>query len=534
MRAFAFVLVALAAGAVGFFGGRAGVPDFPFGIDADAPTKTTATEFPVGADHTTVTENATVTNPRLELLRALGQPAQVRSQAVRLAMNAWLAADGAAAIRAARADPEIEAVAGRMMQLALHVYPQVFLDDPTLLESVPNAEQLIASAMPSIATFDPDVARALIEKHVAGSTFGFGGDVMLSAVDHFDQRSASMTLADAHAELESILAERNLTRRLPRLHLLISRVSSRDPAAAAELIDAMPKSSSRMVMGALIDAWTRTDPEEAARWLAGKDAQAAQNGMPQLAYQWGRSDFDAASAYADTLTGNRRTAFLAGLANAASGMSTGEILAWTSRYEDDPGYPDLVRSVAGNLARNDVRAALSLVEGLPEELRLATYSSVIPMVAMEDPQAAVDLIDELEDASMRDSVLPMVSSIWAHNDAEGALEWASSLQRGRTRDSAVASVAQSLVRVDMDLAIDAIDEIEDPELRGPPVRQLLAMVETDDEAIRLGRDYDVDRDAVLELRKGRRPGSTGFMMYPVEALHAMSVGLERDGEPAED
>ena len=77
-------------------------------------------------------------------------------------------------------------------------------------------------------------------------------------------------------------------------------------------------------------------------------------------------------------------------------------------------------------------------------------------------------------------------------------------------------------------------EIEDPELRGPPVRQLLAMMETDDEAIRLGREYDVDRDEVLELRKGPRPGATGYMMYPVEALHAVSVGLERGGEPADD
>ena len=514
MRAFAFVLVALAAGAVGFFGGRFSVPDFAF--DVDAPTKTTAMEFPVEADRTTVMDNETVTDPRLELLRALDQPAQVRSRAVRRAMNAWLAADGAAAIRAARADPQVEAVAGRMMQLALHVYPEVFLDDPTLLESVPNAERLIASAIPSIATFDPDVARALIEKHVSGSALGFDGfgDVMLSAVDQFDQReSASMTLADARAELESILAERSLTKRLPRLHMLVSRVSSRDPAAAAQLIDEMPRSSSRMLIGSLIDVWTRTDPEEAARWLAGKGAQAAQNGMPQLAYQWGRSDFDAASAYADTLTGIRRTAFLAGLANAASGMSTGEILAWTSRYEYDPGYPDLVRSVAGNLARNDVRAALSLVEGIPEELRLATYSSVVPIIAMEDPQAAVNLIDELEDASIRDNVVPMVSSIWAHNDAEGALEWASSLKRGPTRDRAVASVAQSLLGVDLDLAIDAIDEIEDPDLRRPPVRQLLAMMETDDEAIRLGRDYDVDRDEVLELRKGPRPGATGYTLY---------------------
>ena len=60
------------------------------------------------------------------------------------------------------------------------------------------------------------------------------------------------------------------------------------------------------------------------------------------------------------------------------------------------------------------------------------------------------------------------------------------------------------MHLDVDRALDAISEIEDPEVRKGPVRQLLFMVESDEEAIRLGRDYGFDRDAVLELRENRK------------------------------
>ena len=83
-------------------------------------------------------------DPRADLLRALERPAAERNRAVRLAMNAWLAADGAAAITAARDDPDLGDVANRMTQLALFAYPEMFVDNPALLEDIPDRNQSIA------------------------------------------------------------------------------------------------------------------------------------------------------------------------------------------------------------------------------------------------------------------------------------------------------------------------------------------------------------------------------------------------------
>ena len=193
------------------------------------------------------------------------------------------------------------------------------------------------------------------------------------------------------------------------------------------------------------------------------------------------------------------------------GLSKDEVLAWVSRYEDDPAYPNLIMSAAQRFAQDDVGAAIELIETLPEEARLASYRSVLPSLAFQDPEAAIALIDDIGNESVRNQVLPMVAGMWAHNDAESAMDWALGLTSGSSRDQAIASISPSLMEFDMDRAIDAIDEIEDPDVRRGPVRQLLFTVESDDEAIRLGRDYGFDRDAVLELRENRsRMHGPGF------------------------
>ena len=66
------------------------------------------------------------------------------------------------------------------------------------------------------------------------------------------------------------------------------------------------------------------------------------------------------------------------------------------------------------------------------------------------------------------------------------------------------------MHVDVDSAIDAIDEIDDAGLRGGPVSLLVLMAETEDEAIRFGRRYDLDRERVLEMRSA----SDGFRPFP--------------------
>ena len=500
MRTVAIAVAALAAVAAAFFVGRATAPGSEPAI-AVAPLEPVA--GPVAERPPPAREALPSPDPRTRLLSALEQSGEARDRGVRRAMTAWLAAEGAGAIRSAREHPELGGVADRMVRLALYAYPEIFQDDPSLLGDDPDRERLVSMSVGSIAGFDPELARVLVNRHLAGTEYGVA---MLGAVDHFESLDRpAPSLSDARTELASILAESNMMKRLPRLVMLLERMASSDPASAAQLIDEMPRSSSTMAVNALVHRWSQSDPQAAADWLASKDAQTARQGWPTLAQAWGRRDLDAASAYADNLTGTARTSFLRGLAAATARMPAGTTQAWLSNYRNDPAYADLVGGVAGQLAGQDIRAAMSLIEDLPTGQRLRSYRSVLPMLAMQDPEAAVDLVDQLEDDDARSSLIPMVVSMWAGNDAQSALDWASDRPRGQTRDSAISQVARVLVRIDPELAIDAIDEVDDPQVRKASVSRLLVQLESEREALRIGRRYDFDRDAVLALRERGGP-----------------------------
>ena len=406
-------------------------------------------------------------------------------------MNAWLAVDGAAAITAVRDDPELGDVANRMTHLALFAYPELFVDDRSLLEGIPDARQSITMAARAIVMFDPDAARGMIDTDFSGSVFR---DAMLSAVDRIERAEQ-----DPYAELESILAEQNRPNRISRLFELVARVAVDNPAAAAELIDDMPAPMMEPAVQVLVEIWSRADPEEAARWLAQKNAQVAGEGLSRLAHGWGQSDFEAANAFADTLTGRKRAVFLTGLVSATGRLSNDELLAWVSRYEDDPAYPNLIMSVAQRLAQEDIGAAVAL-------------------------------IDEIGNESVRGRLVPMVTGMWAQNDAESALDWALGLSPGGTRDRAIASIAPSLMALDMELdldrAIDVINEIEDPDAaQGPGLGVAVYTVESDEEAIRLGRDYGFDRDAVLKLRENLgRMHDPGLVQIISKTFHFVGRG----------
>ena len=92
----------------------------------------------------------------------------------------------------------------------------------------------------------------------------------------------------------------------------------------------------------------------------------------------------------------------------------------------------------------------------------------------------------------------------------------------------VAALVSELARTDMDRAIDAVDAMDDPELRRSAALGLLLVAETDAEAIRLGQGYGFDRDAVLELRER---GLEGVSFGPGERVTVRRFGFRVDLEP---
>ena len=237
----------------------------------------------------------------------------------------------------------------------------------------------------AIVTYDPAAARALIAARYSGTEHG---QALLSSIDWIEQVNYDRLepVEDPYAELEAILAERERMTRSARLRHLIGGVAEDDPAAAAALIDSLPGRSADEAIGPLIEIWSQSDPEAAAHWLAGKNAQFAWERLNHLARRWGSVDFDSASAYGDALTGAHRSAFLTGLADAAPRRSTGEMLDWLSRYERDQAYPDLVGSIAQRVASDDFGAALTLIDTLPLDSRMESLMGIVPALVMQNPR----------------------------------------------------------------------------------------------------------------------------------------------------
>ena len=289
---------------------------------------------------------------------------------------------------------------------------------------------------------------------------------------------------------------------------LISQVAANDPVLAAELLDEVPPGPMQQsITWSLISTWAQKDPLQAARWLVDANSMFVQRGLTQIAQVWGQRDFAAASAFADELSGSRRSSYLAGLAQSTGRMATDELLDWISGYRNDPAYPQLVNAAAQRIAQQDTDAALELVAGLPAESRLKSYASILPMIAMQDPEKAIEVLDDIDDARVRAQLTPMVASILARTDAKHALNWARDQEKGPFRDQAIAGVVSFLAQTDPSAAKRAIEEIDDTSMRKGPIAMLLQIAPSDEAAIRLGQEYGYDRETVLTMRSG---GGTYF------------------------
>ena len=520
VRNFAVSLLSAAALMIAFFAGRASAPD-PRPAKPTPPLAGIANESIPGPGRfdAPMPEDA-----RTALLRALELPTEQRKQAIHQAVNAWLAEDGAAALRTARDDPRLAEVVGLMMRVAVVLHPDVFIEDPSLLQGVSEVDGPLAAGAETVAVLSRDLAReALVGlRHDGG---------MPRAESPFVGEGQPLSVEDAYTEVESILAERSPMKRWPRLITLVHQMAEIDPAATATLVDSLPASAKRHATNVLIAPWAQSDPLAVAHWLNDQDGQTSQRRFTQLAQQWGMQDFHSASAYADTLSGAQRQGFLEGLASAAHSLPSPEQLAWIAHFEGDSSYASLAAIVAQGMAREDLGAALSLIESLPPSQRLNGYAFVLPMMAMQDPEAAVATIKEIGDPSERDHLVAIAAPIWAQWDPDLALNQALDLQPGPTRDQALASLTFTLARMDSPRAIEVIDQIDDPGVRRAPVHALLGLLEDENEAIRLGREHGFDRETVLEAR-ANSPGILSGSIMPMPFMAAPGRAVVDFGPPS--
>jgi hypothetical protein len=150
------------------------------------------------------------------------------------------------------------------------------------------------------------------------------------------------------------------------------------------------------------------------------------------------------------------------------------ILWLASSIKGQEAMGDLA-AVASYWAEIDPLKAIQELEGMGPEISPVAVGSAVNTWASNDPEAALQWIDQVNDPSAKAQYIQSAHSFWAMNDPEKAIENASALQDDQLRDNAFIGVTEALSATRPGLAFQTAARISDPGKRS----QLLGVVVMD-------------------------------------------------------
>jgi hypothetical protein len=192
--------------------------------------------------------------------------------------------------------------------------------------------------------------------------------------------------------------------------------SATDPVGTAAALKASDRSDlpPEQVYGTLARAWSQKDPVAAAAWIKDLPLNKQESAWKEFRLGDSRPNPEAISRILESIpSGDSRSS--------------------------------LVRSFAGQMAREDVSTALQWTEQIHgAETRDQALRTVINEWSVGDPRAAAQYVADLPEAASRSNLLGGPVSLWAKEDGSSALRWVEQLPSGPERDSAVKETIKSL------------------------------------------------------------------------------------------
>jgi hypothetical protein len=159
-----------------------------------------------------------------------------------------------------------------------------------------------------------------------------------------------------------------------------------------------------------------------------------------------RGDPLSLAAYTDRVPPEARGAWMGAVAQAYARTDAQAALNWVEQFRGDAAYGAAAARTAQVLAQNDPVAAARLLGTLEQKSPEArsTARGVAFGWAQQDPVRATEWALNLSDAEMRTNAVQAVAQSWASRDTASARGWALSLANGGTRDAALHAIVSSL------------------------------------------------------------------------------------------
>jgi hypothetical protein len=316
-----------------------------------------------------------------------------------------------------------------------------------------------------------------------------------------------MAAYDPHEALRLALSADNSAQRNAALSSVLSTISKSDPDLAMSELDKLPPGNMRsQAAGEIAAQIAQTSLASAVDWLNSLDEAANRQAWASMGGYLAYRDPDAAVELLDRVPREVRNQWIATIAGAYAQTDPAKATQWVRKFENEPGYEVIVQQLAMSAAGMDPDAALDFVGRLAEgKRREQVLAGLLPMIAQEQPESAVRLLDDLTDVNLRTQVVGSVAATWAQVDLPAARKWVMAMQAGSVRDMALSNIIVNASQASED-AVSLIGLIQSPELRQNAVlNAAMQLSQTNHEAMRsllhrypLDPRYQQDFEAMLQ------------------------------------
>lgn len=228
-------------------------------------------------------------------------------------------------------------------------------------------------------------------------------------------------------------------------------ISHSGPAAAAQIVDLMPMGGPRD--RALVNIARRLagrDVDHAVEWVLQQPEDAAQrNALSQVMGVWTEQSPEAAAAFVQSGFQTDNDLLRQQLVREVAGTMAKKDPIAALDWVDGLGDEAMSEAAMGNLlfewSRNDLGAATAYVAKLTsQETRSEHYSRLVLNAVQEDPAQAIEWVDSLPDEDRSDAIYTNLYTFWLDRDSVAASEWIDQLPKGRERDLAATQVVSAV------------------------------------------------------------------------------------------
>lgn len=249
---------------------------------------------------------------------------------------------------------------------------------------------------------------------------------------------------DPHRALDFALSfDAGLEHWAPFNSIFYNMAGGTDMASVAQRLLALDDMElGRNAMQSLVDRWITTNTSEALSWLFARADSIDPNAFGQLAQQAANQNLALAISYTSRVPEESIESWTTAIARRYANADPQGAMRWILERRGQPGYEASVRTLVDYVAPHDLAGVTNLVADLDGASAHArgAVATLTYYWIREDLNAAIDWVNALRDPVLKGSAAEALVGEWARRDPLSAGSWTLGLPHGDTRDKALGSL----------------------------------------------------------------------------------------------